>query len=136
MLQTLHCRWGHVGVNRMHRILDESGGITGEIKSICDSAVRGCPICEAHKLPKPVAHSAHREPVALGHTVSGDIAFRDDFAFLVLVDHATLYTVAGVITSKRPDVVWERFKEMRLTPFGAPHIFVSDSGGEIHFGGL
>ena len=74
---------------------------------------------------------SHSESLAFGHTVSADLAFRDNLVFLVLVDHATLYTVAAVVNSKSPGDVWPALFHGRITPFGAPINLVTESGGEF-----
>ena len=51
--------------------------------------------------------------------------------FLVLVDHATLYTAAAVANSKSPEDVWPAFLHGWIAPFGAPSNLITDSGGEF-----
>ena len=51
--------------------------------------------------------------------------------FLVLVDHATLYTVSSVVNSKSPEDVWPALFQGWITPFGAPTNLITDSGGEF-----
>ena len=49
----------------------------------------------------------------------------------MLVDHATLYTVASVVNSKSPGDVWPALFHGWIAPFGSPVNLVTDSGGEF-----
>ena len=116
MLVTLHGRWGHASAGNTHRILGEYPGLSGEVKSLCESVVRDCVHCRETERPARPPAVAHREPLAFGHTVSADLAFRENLVFLALVDHAALYTVAAVVNSRTPEDVWPALFHGRITP--------------------
>ena len=86
--------------------MGQYSGLSGEVTSLCESVVRDCTHCREVERPTRSPVVSHMEPLAFGHTVSADLAFRENTVFLVLVDHATLYTVSSVVNSKSPEDVW------------------------------
>ena len=51
---------------------------------------------------------------------------------LHMVDHATRYSAAAIISSKQKEVIIDKIFKHWIAIFGTPNLFLSDNGGEFN----
>ena len=64
--------------------------------------------------------------------VAFDLKVYERSLFLVMVDHATSFCAATIVSNKRPSSTLKGILLSWITIFGAPNQFLSDNGGEFN----
>ena len=129
----LHRQFAHATKERLIKLLKNGGcedkEFLQEVEKCCDA----CQFCQKYRRPKPKPIVGLPKTDKFNQVVSMDLKElkKGKLWILHLVDIATSYTAAVVISSKKKDIVVDRIFKMWLAYFGSPRQFHSDCGGEF-----
>ena len=128
----LHKQFAHPRSDRLIKLTKNGGTEDRDLFSMIQEVEATCEICIKYKKP-------HSRPVvgfSLGkefnHTVSMDLKTFKGVQFLHLIDNATRFSAAAIITSKHKEVIIDLIFKHRIALFGAPNRSLSDNGGEFN----
>ena len=128
----LHKQFSHPSSERLKNLVKDSG--LEEKEKICkeiDNVTENCDICKRFKRtpPRPIVGF----PLAsiFNQTVAMDLKFVEDRILLHLLDHATRYSQACIITNKRKETIVKALLNHWVGIFGSPEKFLFDNGGEF-----
>ena len=130
--EKLHRQFGHPAANKLVDLVNKAGvevdGLTDEILRVSEA----CSICVRFK--KPMSRPVVSMPMAnsFNETLSMDLKIWDDKFFLVMIDVATRYCTAVVITNKQAKTIVSGLFLHWIVIFGAPSKIFSDNGGEFN----
>ena len=129
----LHRQFAHASKERLFRLLKDGGCQDTEFFKILEKCCNDCKFCQKyrHKKPRPIVGFPKGD--RFNQTVSMDLKeiHKGKLWILHLVDNATRYTAATLITSKRKEVIVKKIFQIWLSYFGSPETFHSDCGGEF-----
>ena len=129
----LHTQFSHPTPKRLNKLIETSGIQDEELKREIQNVSNECDICKRYRktLPKPVVSF----PLAseFNETIAMDLKIykNNDIYFLHIVDHATRFSAATVIKSKKAEVIIDAFFKSWICIFGTPQKVLSDNGGEF-----
>ena len=131
--QKLHTQFSHPTAKRLLKLIESAGLQDAELKEAIEKVTNECDICKIHKKGRP--RPAVTFPLAseFNETVGMDLKtyLKDKIYFLHMVDHATRFSAAAVIRSKKKEVIIDRFFKHWIGIFGTPQKVLSDNGGEF-----
>ena len=90
-----------------------------------------CDTCKRYKKPNPRPVVALPLAKKFNDILAMDLKSYGDNYFLVMVDHATRYCSAEVITNKKPSTICQSLLLKWISVFGPPKNFFADNGGEF-----
>ena len=133
MAKKLHQQYGHPSARRLIDLVKKAGeGNEALIKEI-EEVGKNCDSCKRYQKTRP--RPAVTFPLAsiFNETVAMDLKVYKNNAvyFLHVIDHATRFSAAGVIRSKKAETIIRKFLEIWISIFGCPQTVLSDNGGEF-----
>ena len=129
----LHRQFAHTSKERLTNLVKSSDCNDPEfircISEVCDE----CSFCNKYGVQKPRPVVALPKASRFNECVNMDLKelVKGKKWILHLIDASTRYTAAAIISSKRKNVVVEKFCKIWLAYFGAPRKVHSDCGGEF-----
>ena len=128
----LHRQFGHCSKENLVRMVKRSKDFNDKrfLKSI-NVCYDQCKICEKFtKRPlEPVVTTFMSE--TFNDIVAMDLKFIGKVIVLHLLDTATRYSAAGIVSSKHASEILDCVFRVWIHYFGAPNMFLSDNGGEF-----
>ena len=129
----LHQQFGHPSSKRLVSLVKTAGIDDKELFQAINTLNENCDTCKRFKKtpPRPVVTfplaKEFNEVVALDLKVFEN----NKTYFLHLIDHATRFSAASVIKSKKPEVIINDFFRIWVSVFGSPKKVLGDNGGEF-----
>ena len=129
----LHHQFAHPSSKRLIDYVKTAGINNKELFDAIDVVSQQCNTCKRYKRvsPKPIVMF----PLAneFNETVALDLKTYENNSiyFLHIVDHATRFSAASVIRSKRSEVIVNQFFKIWVAIFGQPQKVLSDNGREF-----
>lgn len=127
----LHRQFGHASSEKLLSLLKKSGCVDAKLLSAIKQVSQNCETCI--KFNKPVSRPVVSLPMAnhFNDVVSMDLKFYKSKYFLVMVDLATRYCAACVISDKKPDTIVRALFTKWISVFGAMKQVFHDNAGEL-----
>ena len=128
----LHKQFAHPTAEKLKKFLSDAGRNDSEIFKAVDDVTSTCETCIKYKKQQPRPVVAMSMASVFNETVAMDLKVCNNGSyFLVLVDIATRFCRAVVISDKKPDTIVRELFLNWISLFGAPKKFLSDNGGEF-----
>ena len=128
----LHCQFGHTSSKRIKKLLTD-GNIQDEcLFKLPEDLDEDCQICKRFKKPPPKPIVCIPLAKELNESVAMDLNEIDSRSVLHMIDHATRFSKACVIPSKKKEVIVSKICEIWISLFGIPKRILSDNGGEFN----
>ena len=131
MCVKIHKQFGHATGARLKILLKDAGVENKEMLKQIECIDQSCDICNRFKkaLPKPIVCI----PLAkvFNESVAMDLKTIDSSLILHIIDHATRYSSAVLVSCKRMDVIVEAVLKFWVALFGTPARFLTDNGLEF-----
>ena len=129
----LHHQFAHPSAKRLIDYLKTAGSDDKELFNAIETVSERCNTCKRYKRanPRPIVMfplaSEFNETVALDlKTYENNTTY-----FIHVIDHATRFSTASVIKSKRSEVIVNEFFKIWVGIFGCPQKVLSDNGREF-----
>ena len=128
----LHRQFAHPSAERLKKLLKDARRDDKLLKDSVDKVTKACDICIRYKRPRPRPVVTLPLATTFNETVAMDLKKWHDDHFLVMVDLASRFCTAVVISNKSAETVVTAIFKAWITIFGAPRNFLSDNGGEFN----
>ena len=128
----LHKQFAHPSKERLIKLVRESGVRDMELEEEIRKLEDKCDTCM--KFRRTPCRPVVSMPMArnFNDVISMDLKFWGDKYFLVMVDMATRYCNASVISSKTASVIIDGVMRHWVALFGSPKKILTDNGGEFN----
>ena len=130
----LHRQFGHPTSEKLIKLVRNAGMNDKLLEKEIINISQQCIYCLQYKRapPRPVVSM----PMAtmFNETVSMDLKVWNKYTFLVMVDMATRFCTATVISNKLPSTIIKGIFVCWIAIFGAPKKILTDNGGEFNNG--
>ena len=127
----LHRQFGHPNSDKLIKLIKNAGDYDKTLIEAVKTISSECETCSKFKKPVPRPIVSLPMGTRFNQTVSMDLKFYKGNIFLVLVDVATRYCSACVISNKKPEMVVRAIFTKWISIFGAPTHILHDNGGEF-----
>ena len=128
----LHCQFGHTSSKRIKKLLTD-GNIQDEcLFKLLEDLDEDCQICKKFKKPPPKLIVCIPLAKELNESVAMDLKEIDSRSVLHMLYHATRFSKACVIPSKKKEVIVSKICETWISLFATPKRILSDNGGEFN----
>ena len=129
----LHRQFAHASKEKLVKLLRDGGCKDKEFMKMVETCCETCSFCQKFKLSKPRPIVGLPKADKFNQVVSMDLkeVEKGKLWILHLVDNATRYTAATLISSKKKEVIVRKIFQIWLAYFGSPEKFHSDCGGEF-----
>ena len=129
----LHQQFAHPSAKRLIDLLKTSGCDNTDLFKAIEYISKVCDVCKRYKNPPPKPVVMFPLAKVFNETVALDLkVFENNKTyFLHVIDHATRFSAAAVIYSKKKEVIVDQFFKVWISIFGAPTRVLSDNGGEF-----
>ena len=127
----LHKQFCQARTFRLRKLLQDGGVNDEEFFKLIEEVEKTYDICCKYKRPpsKPiVCFPLSKE---FNESVVMDIKYRENHLVLHLIDHATRFSSAAIIRSKRKDTIISKVFQIWIFIFGPPKQILTDNGGEF-----
>ena len=133
MAAKLHRQFGHPPAQSLINLLKNSHlrrnrDLMKEIQIFSDS----CEVCKKFKKPPPRPIVSMPLASKFNECLAMDLKIWGNKYFLVMIDVATRYCAAVVISNKNPDTIIRNIILHWISLFGVPKCILSDNGGEFN----
>ena len=129
----LHIQFSHPKSNRLIKLVKDAGVDNSELEDELKILDNKCDTCKRFKKtpPRPVVSLPMSSE--FNHTIAMDLKIyeNNETYFLHLIDHATRFSAACVIKSKKKEIIIDNLFKHWIGIFGTPHRILSDNGGEF-----
>ena len=125
----LHCQFGHGSPEKLKKLIKASNVNDQEVLDTIDLVNQKCQVCLKYKKPKlrqVVSFSLSKD---FNDVVGADLKSINGILILHMNDHATRFSAASVVKSKKKEEVVDAFIKHWIAIFGAPATIFSDNGG-------
>ena len=128
----LHRQFAHPSREKLIKLIKDAGIRDVELENELRRVDETCETCI--KFKKAPSRPVVSMPMAtqFNEMISMDLKIWKEKYFLVMIDMATRYCNACVITSKAADVIIDGVMRHWVALFGAPRRIMSDNGGEFN----
>ena len=127
----IHKQFCHASGKRLRKLLVDAGVEDLKMLKLMEDVSKTCDICTRYKKtpPKPVVTI----PLAkvFNQHVAMDLKDIGQKKILHMIDHATRYSAACVVSSKRKEVIVASVLRIWVSVFGSPKKILFDNGGEF-----
>ena len=96
----LHRQFGHTGSENLVKLLRNAGVRNRKLELEIEAVTKGCETCMKFKRPVPRPVVALPMASKFNEVIAMDLKVWDKYYFLVIVDLATRYCAATVLTNK------------------------------------
>ena len=129
----LHHQFGHPSTKKLVKFVKDSGEDNEELIKELEDVRSNCDTCKRYKPTPPRPVVTFPLATEFNQTVGMDLKIYKNNAiyFLHLVDHATRFSAACVIRSKKAAVIITAIFTIWIAVFGCPQTILSDNGGEF-----
>ena len=127
----LHRQFAHPTPERLIKIIRNSGKNNKELEKEVNYVSQKCITCIKFKKTKPRPVVCMPMANEFNEIVAMDLKIWGNYFFLVIVDLATRFCTASVISNKLPSTIIKSLFVSWITIFGAPKRILSDNGGEF-----
>ena len=128
----LHRQFGHPTSDKLVKLLRDAGHANKELEEEVDFISRSCETCMKFQRapPRPVVGL----PMArkFNETIAMDLKVWNQVYFLVIIDLATRFCAAAVISNKQPSTIIRTLFTCWITTFGSPKKILTDNGREFN----
>ena len=132
-IRKLHVQFNHAAGQRLIKLLKDAGLDDPMVIKETMNIENNCEVCKRYK--KTPARPVVTFPLAreFNEVIQADLKtyLKDKVYFLHIIDHATRFSAASVIYSKKKEVVLREFFRIWIAIFGYPHKLLVDNGGEF-----
>lgn len=132
-LGTLHRRFGHPSIERLHSLLESAGHDTE--RTAIEQLNKFCEHCQKHgKSPGRFKFNLPDENLQFNHTITVDLMYLDiggarDVPVLHIIDSATRYNGARFLKDVSAKCVWENLRLCWIDCYlGASDLIIHDAG--------
>ena len=133
-MNKLHCQFGHSTSEKFKKLIRSSNIDARELLEIIytlDNKCQVCMKCKKTKLRSSVGFSLSKD---FNDVVAVDLKPTNGIHILHIIDHATRFSAAAVVKSKKKEEIVDAFTKHWIAIFGAPGKILSDNGGEFNNG--
>ena len=129
----LHHQFSHPSSKRLINLVKTSGVQDEELFKAIEKISERCDTCKRYKKNRPRPAVSFPLATEFNETVALDLKIYENNKtyFLHIIDHATRFSAATVIKSKKPEVIINDFFKHWVAVFGSPKKVLSDNGGEF-----
>ena len=129
----LHYQFTHPRTEKLVQLIKTAGVDDKELFQAIEDVRNRCDICKIHKKSMPRPSVTFPLATEFNETVAMDlkIYIKDRIYFLHMIDHATRFSAASVIISKKAGIIIDQFFKHWVAIFGTPRTILSDNGGEF-----
>ena len=128
----LHRQFAHPSGEKLIKLVRNAGIKDKQLEKEIYSISQQCIYCLQHKRvpPRPVVSM----PLAnsFNESVSMDLKMWGKYTFLVIVNMATRFCTATIVSNKLPSTIIKGFFVCWIALFGAPQKLLTDNGGEFN----
>ena len=129
----LHRQFAHPSAEKLKKLIKDAGKDDPELIKCIDKVTEACETCMKYKKQRPRPVVAMSMASVFNETVAMDLkVFKQGLYFLVIVDIATRFCRATVISDKKPETIVKGLFTSWISLFGAPKKFMSDNGREFN----
>ena len=128
----LHKQFGHPSAEKLVKLIRVAGWENSDLEKCITAVVNTCEICCRYKKARPSPVVSMPFASSFNELVAVDLKAYGKVHFLVMVDHATRFCAAIVISNKKAETVIRGLFLAWITIFGAPKKLLSDNGGEFN----
>lgn len=129
----LHQQLSHPVADRLIKYVKTAGVENDALIEAIKEVGSHCDTCKIYKKSNP--RPAVTLPLAseFNQTVAMDLKTykNNEIYFMHIIDHATRFSAASVIRSKKREVIIDKFFKHWIAIFGSPRTVLSDNGGEF-----
>ena len=132
----LHRQFAHASARQISALTKKAGTHSDAVDSELLKVEQTCEICKRFKKPHPRPSVGLPMASEFNETVGMDLKQIDGTIVLHMVDLATRYSAATVVSDKTPEKIIEGVFTKWISIFGCPQRFLTDNGGEfvnVHF---
>ena len=129
----LHKQFGHpLDSYKLKKLVKEAKIYDKDLLKSIDKVTRKCDTCKRYgkKKPRPVVALSLAKD--FNDYVTMDLKFIKGTIILHLIDVATCFSMAVVVTSRRKEAIVDKICLHWISIFGSPKKVMSDPGGEFH----
>lgn len=130
-VQKLHRQFAHPAPERLKKLVRDSGVRDKKIMDMIDEVSTKCDVCRRFRKPPLRPSVAFPTAEAFNDVVAMDLKVMGSVYILHMIDHATRYSSACVISNKRKETIVRGVMEHWIKIFGPPKHFLTDNGGEF-----
>ena len=129
----LHQQFGHPSAERLKRLIKDAGEDNDDLLKTIEEVTNKCDTCKRYKIAPPKPAVTFPLATIFNQTLAMDLkVFKNhQIYFLHIIDHATRFSVASVIYTKKSDTIITNFFNKWISVFGSPMRILSDNGGEF-----
>ena len=127
----LHKQFAHPSSDRLKQLIWNSGVKDPVIDNIIYDVSQKCDVCKRFRRAPPRPVVSFPLATEFNETVAMDIKFINTRPVLHLIDHATRYSRACLLSNKKPMSVIQAVLTHWIQIFGTPVQFLTDNGGEF-----
>ena len=131
MLDKIHRQFGHRTKPIFVSLLKDTNNWLPEFSGMLDKIIDNCEGCIMKKKTPARPSVALPRATDFNEILSMDLKIWEGKYILYMIDSFSRYTVATVITRKRPNDVVDAIFKHWVKYFGVPHTVMTDNGGEF-----
>ena len=128
----LHRQFAHPSSEKLKKLVKNAGHGSEKLFKSIDAVTDRCETCIKFKRPRPRPVVTFPLASSFNEVVAMDLKSWQGYQLLVMVDLATRFCSAAVLTNKKPESVVNALFSKWILTFGAPRKFLSDNGGEFN----
>ena len=132
MALKLHKQFGHPSVEKLLKLIRDANINDRKLEVSIAEVTEKCEICCRFKKARPCPIVSMPLASKFNDVVAFDLKVYERNLFLVMVDHATRFCAATIVSNKRPSTIIKGIFLSWIAIFGAPNKFLSDNGGEFN----
>ena len=130
-VKSLHKKFIHPPADKLKKLIKESGIDDKDILSAVDKISKDCETCKIFKATPPRPSVSFPLASVFNEVVALDLKFVDQEIILHMIDHATRFSQACVITNKKKQTIVQALLDNWIAIFGPPGKYLTDNGGEF-----
>ena len=130
-VKSLHKKFIHPPAEKLKKLIKESGIDDKTIMSAVDQISNECSTCKIFKATPPRPSVSFPLASVFNEVVALDLKFIDQQIILHMIDHATRFSQACVITNKKKQTIVQALLDNWIAIFGPPGKYLTDNGGEF-----
>ena len=128
----LHKQFGRPKSARLIDLIKAAGISDKDLLDMVKDLDKGCEICMRYKRPSSRPVVVFSLANDFNETVAMDLKQFWSVYILHMVDHATRYSPAAIISSKQKKVIIDKIFKHWIAIFVTPNLFLSDNRGEFN----
>ena len=128
----MDCQFGHCSSEKLKKLLRSANIHDKELNEEINNIEEQCDICLEYKKSKLKSVVGFSLSIDFNDVVAADVKAMEKVHILHIVDHATRFSAAALVKSKKKEEIAEAFINNWIPIFGAPKIILSDNGGEFN----